>query len=93
MFRKTPSWLPPARSTLAPFTLLSFTALVVLSGAPLAMAQTIKGAVVSTSLETTLFPQWAQDLGYRNNAPSVPRHVEERNEERYADGSQRGESF
>jgi hypothetical protein len=134
MFRKIPSWLSPGRSTFAPFWLLGFTIVVVLSGAPLATAQTIKGAVASTSLETTLFPRWADDLGYRksqiypltlssigcpfvevdvssvkaslmldsgtargfmitNNAPAIPHHVEERNEERNADGSHRGESF
>jgi hypothetical protein len=67
MFRKTPSWLPPGRSTFGPFSLLGFTIVVVLSGALLATAQTIKGAVASTSLETTLFPQWAQDLCYRKS--------------------------
>jgi hypothetical protein len=50
-------------------------------GEPLhAAGQSIKAAVVSTTLEATTFPQWSKDLGYHRNqlyplilaAPGVP---------------------
>jgi hypothetical protein len=47
------------------FSSLFFCAAIMLSCASLGMAQTIRAAVVSRSLETTLFPQWAQDLRYQ----------------------------
>jgi len=47
------------------FSLLSLSLATVLSGACPAVAQTVKATVGSSSLETTQFPRWAQDLGYQ----------------------------
>lgn len=65
MLKKTIRWLVEGRSIRVSFSLFSISVAIVLCGASLATAQTIKAAVASTSLETTLFPQWVQDLGYQ----------------------------
>jgi len=49
----------------ASYSLLSFPVAMVLSCASFATGQMIKAAVVSTTLETTSFAQWSQDLGYQ----------------------------
>jgi hypothetical protein len=55
------------RLALVPFSILLFFVSILLNGASLAAAQTIKAAVVSTTLEATSLSQWEQDLGYQKN--------------------------
>jgi predicted aspartyl protease len=47
------------------FCLLSFAVAVALNCGSSAAGQTIKAALVSTTLETTSFAQWSQDLAYQ----------------------------
>jgi len=50
-----------------PLFLVLTSVAIVLSCAPSAAGQTVKAAVVSTTLEATTFPQWSEDLGYRRS--------------------------
>ncbi len=55
----------PTRSAFFSYVEVCFCLVLMLGGAAISTAQTIKASVVSPSLEPTRFPQWEHDLGYR----------------------------
>jgi hypothetical protein len=62
--RQTFAGRSPSAAASASFSLIFFAA-AVLSCACSAAGQGIKTALISTTLESTSFPRWLQDLGYR----------------------------